>query len=39
MFNKNFKKKLLPFAVVTSVALTSFTGSFSTAEAKGNRSK
>jgi len=36
MFNKNFKKKLLPFAVVTSVALTSFSGSFSTAEAKGN---
>ncbi|USK58677.1 alkaline phosphatase [Peribacillus asahii] len=35
MFNKNFKKKLLPFAVVSSLALTSFTGSVSTAEAKG----
>ncbi|MGS2778268.1 alkaline phosphatase [Robertmurraya sp. GLU-23] len=36
MFNKNLKKKIIPFAVVTSLALTSFTGSFSTAEAKEN---
>lgn len=34
MFKKNFKKKLLPFAVVSSIALTSFAGTFSTAEAK-----
>lgn len=36
MFNKNLKKKIIPFAVVTSLALTNFTGSFSTAEAKEN---
>lgn len=34
MFNKKFKKKLLPFAVMTSVAFGSLGGTFSTAEAK-----
>ena len=34
MFKKNFKKKLLPFAVVSSLALTSLASSVSTAEAK-----
>lgn len=34
MFNKNTKKKIIPLAVVTSLALTSFIGFFSTAEAK-----
>ncbi len=35
MFKKNFKKKLLPFAVVSSLALTSLASPFSTVEAKG----
>jgi len=34
MFNKKFKKKLLPLAVMTSVAFGSLGGTFSTAEAK-----
>jgi alkaline phosphatase len=36
MFRKNFKKKILPFAVVSTLALTSFSGAISTAEAKGH---
>ena len=36
MFKKNFKKKILPFAVVSTLALTTFAGAISTAEAKGN---
>ena len=34
MFNKNFKKKLIPLAVMTSVAFASLGGSISSAEAK-----
>ncbi|MGB2991207.1 MAG: alkaline phosphatase [Paenisporosarcina sp.] len=34
MFNKNFKKKLIPFAVMTSVAFASLGGSIPSAEAK-----
>jgi alkaline phosphatase len=34
MFNKNFKKKLVPLAVMTAVAFGSLGGTFSTAEAK-----
>ncbi|KKI89690.1 alkaline phosphatase [Bacillus sp. SA1-12] len=34
MFNKRFKKKLLPLAVMTTVALGSLGGTFSVAEAK-----
>ncbi|WP_419959783.1 alkaline phosphatase [Psychrobacillus sp. BM2] len=36
MLRKNLKKKILPFAVVSTLALTSFSGVISTAEAKGN---
>ncbi len=38
MFNKNFKKKLIPFAVMTSVAFTSLGGSIPSAEAKEQKS-
>ncbi|MED4454647.1 alkaline phosphatase [Metabacillus fastidiosus] len=39
MFNKKLKKKLLPFAVVSTVVLSSFAGNFSTAQAKEKEAK
>ena len=35
MFNKNFKKKIIPFAILSAVAFSSITGSVSSVEAKG----
>lgn len=38
MFNKTFKKKIIPFAAVTTLALTSLVGSFSTTEVEAKSS-